>query len=147
MSLTNQTIDELIPIVDQANSSIIKLLGVAARLEPNPHLQLLRRNVNMLIQASPMCLLKEAQPHIWKYKDVINDRDEKTFLSLELEEFVHDPSQIEFQGDILSVLKSKFSNMSAEEKNVVWEELHALLVCVLKYTILQNKTPGMQLNK
>lgn len=148
MSLSNQTIDELIPIVDQANSCIIKLLGVAARLDPNnEHLQLVRRNVKMLIQASPMCLLKEAQPHIWKYKDVINERNERTFLSLELNEFVSDPSQLEFQGDILGVLKSKFAAMSDAEKEVVWEELHTLLVCVLKYTILKNKTPGMQLNK
>jgi len=146
MSLDNRTVDQLIPIADQANASVAKLVAIAHKLDPqNQHLQEARAQLKLLVQASPLYLVKESQPYIWKYKEAINDRDEQTFLGLTLDEFVStDSGEFDLQQDLMNILKSKFSVMSNEEKNIVWGELHSLMVAVIKFTIIQQRTPGMQ---
>jgi hypothetical protein len=134
--MSNSVIDQLVPISDQVNRSVVKLIVIAHQIDPdNTTIPLLRRNVEIYIQASPLGLIKEIQPHIWKYKDSIKNRDESFFLSLSLSTFTKNTN--ETYNALFEILKNKISQLTKQEKTIIWDEFSKVLVAILKYTILK----------
>lgn len=67
-----------------------------------------------------------------RYLDQITNRDEKFFLDHDFNDELNSVDNKDFSSELLNKLKSYWSTMSSENKEVIWKYLNLLCKIILK---------------
>lgn len=121
-------------IISDFHSTVFKILKICKKIEPNNlELEWLQKKLSLARDIDHLLIITRCKDKIWLYREHILSENEDFFEKNQYSQFIKDDENKPFMNSLISLIKSKFKELSTPEKKTIWRLIQDLLASVGKY--------------
>jgi hypothetical protein len=126
--------DELNLILKEFYTATFKIINIAISIDPKNHyISWVRQQIDLVRKIDKENIIKRVHDKFWFYRKEIIDRDTEFFNRAEFSRFIKKDENEKFMYSFVNMIRKKISDLTDEQKDIIWYHLEAMLTTTVRY--------------
>jgi hypothetical protein len=135
--MDNNEQKEIVDILQKFNRQISSLIRMLVAIAPeNQDLDYIRRAIKILRDINPEGAMEKCMVKLWDHQKQIRDRTASCFIDCPVDKYIKDDCRKSWIEGIVRTVRTRYTFLSKDELNSIWNCINIMLVCVIKYKLL-----------
>jgi hypothetical protein len=128
---------EIVDILQLFNRQVSNMLKIVVAIAPNnPDIDFVRRAVKILRDTNPEGAIEKCMVKLWDHQQQIRERNASFFMDCPLDKYIKNDRRKSWIDGLVRMVRTRYTELSEAELDAIWKCINTMLVCVIKYKLL-----------